>query len=125
MQDDEGYFYYQCRNDDLIITGGYNVSPPELETVINEHPAVKESAVVPKPDDLRGSIVKAYVVLQPGVEGNEALAKELQDHVKNELAPYKYPREIEFIDALPRTDTGKVQRYVLRDRAAQTAAANV
>jgi 2-aminobenzoate-CoA ligase len=118
VQDDEGYFYYQCRNDDLIITGGYNVSPPELETVINEHPAVKESAVVPKPDELRGSIVKAYVVLQPAVEGNAALIQELQDHVKRELAPYKYPREIEFIDALPRTDTGKVQRYVLRDRAA-------
>lgn len=123
MQDDDGYFYYQCRNDDLIITGGYNVSPPELETVINEHAAVKESAVVPKPDELRGSIVKAYVVLQPGIEGTETLAKELQDHVKNELAPYKYPREIEFIDALPRTDTGKVQRFVLRDRAAQDAKA--
>jgi 2-aminobenzoate-CoA ligase len=125
LQDEEGYFYYQCRNDDLIITGGYNVSPPELETVINEHPSVKESAVVPKPDELRGSIVKAYVVLQPGVAGNEALAQELQEHVKRELAPYKYPREIEFIDALPRTDTGKVQRYILRDRAAQTAAASV
>ncbi|HET6512962.1 MAG TPA: benzoate-CoA ligase family protein [Candidatus Kapabacteria bacterium] len=122
MQDDEGYFYYQCRNDDLIITGGYNVSPPELETVINEHPSVKESAVVPKPDELRGSIVKAYVVLQPGVEGSASLAQELQDHVKRELAPYKYPREIEFIDALPRTDTGKVQRYVLRDKAKTEAA---
>lgn len=117
MMDDEGYFYYQCRNDDLIISGGYNVSPPELEAVINEHPSVKESAVVPKPDELRGAIVKAYVVLQPGVSGSEQLAKEIQDHVKRELAPYKYPREVEFIDALPRTDTGKVQRFVLRDRA--------
>jgi len=119
MMDEEGYFYYQCRNDDLIITGGYNVSPPELEAVINEHEAVKESAVVPKPDDLRGAIVKAYVVLQPGILGNEELIKNIQDHVKRELAPYKYPREIEFIEALPRTDTGKVQRYVLRDRAKQ------
>jgi 2-aminobenzoate-CoA ligase len=117
LMDDDGYFYYQCRNDDLIITGGYNVSPPELESVINEHPAVKESAVVPKPDELRGSIVKAYVVLKPGEQGNADLVKELQDFIKRELAPYKYPREIEFIDALPRTDTGKVQRYVLRDRA--------
>ena len=117
MMDDAGYFYYQCRNDDLIITGGYNVSPPELEAVINEHPAVKESAVVPAPDELRGAIVKAYVVLKPGEVGTPELAKELQDFVKRELAPYKYPRAIEFIDALPRTDTGKVQRYVLRDRA--------
>jgi 2-aminobenzoate-CoA ligase len=115
--DDAGYFYYQCRNDDLIITGGYNVSPPELESVINEHRAVKESAVVPKPDELRAFIVKAYVVLKPGETGSAELAKELQDFVKRELAPYKYPREVEFIDALPRTDTGKVQRYVLRERA--------
>ena len=117
MMDDDGYFYYQCRNDDLIITGGYNVSPPELESVINEHEAVRESAVVPKPDDLRGSIVKAYVVLNPGQHGTFDLVKDIQDFVKRELAPYKYPREIEFIDALPRTDTGKVQRFVLRDRA--------
>lgn len=121
VQDDDGYFYYQCRNDDLIITGGYNVSPPELETVINEHPAVKESAVVPKPDELRGAIVKAYVVLQAGQTASETLVQEIQDHVKRELAPYKYPREVEFIDALPRTDTGKVQRYVLRERAALEA----
>jgi 2-aminobenzoate-CoA ligase len=117
LMDSEGYFFYQCRNDDLIITGGYNVSPPELESVINEHQAVKESAVVPKPDELRGSIVKAYVVLQPNEIGSEQLVKDIQDFVKRELAPYKYPREIEFIEALPRTDTGKVQRFVLRDRA--------
>jgi 2-aminobenzoate-CoA ligase len=118
LQDNEGWFYYQCRNDDLIITGGYNVSPPELEAVINEHEAVKESAVVPKPDELRGQIVKAYIVLMPGKEGSDELKKDIQDFVKRELAPYKYPREIEFIEALPRTDTGKVQRFVLRDRAA-------
>ena len=117
MKDDEGYYYYQCRNDDLIITGGYNVSPPELEAVINEHPSVKESAVVPKPDELRGAIVKAYVVLKPGETGSPELVKDIQDFVKRELAPYKYPRDIEFIEALPRTDTGKVQRYVLRERA--------
>ncbi|MEP7234452.1 MAG: AMP-binding protein, partial [Ignavibacteriota bacterium] len=119
MKDDEGWYYYQCRNDDLIITGGYNVSPPELEAVINEHEAVKESAVVPKPDDLRGQIVKAYIVLIPGKTGSEELIKDIKDFVKRELAPYKYPREIEFIDALPRTDTGKVQRFVLRKRAAE------
>lgn len=122
LQDTDGWFYYQCRNDDLIITGGYNVSPPELEAVINEHEAVKESAVVPKPDELRGQIVKAYIVLAPGHTGSEALIKDIQDFVKRELAPYKYPREIEFIEALPRTDTGKVQRFVLRDRAAKEAA---
>jgi len=122
MKDDEGWYYYQCRNDDLIITGGYNVSPPELEAVINEHEAVKESAVVPKPDELRGQIVKAYVVLAPGHTGSDGLVKDIQDFIKRELAPYKYPREVEFIDALPRTDTGKVQRFVLRDRAAKEAA---
>ncbi|HEY3876522.1 MAG TPA: benzoate-CoA ligase family protein [Candidatus Kapabacteria bacterium] len=122
LQDEEGYFYYQCRNDDLIITGGYNVSPPELEAVLNEHPSVKECAIVPKPDDLRGSIVKAYIVLKPGEQPSDHLAKNIQDFIKRELAPYKYPREIEFIDALPRTDTGKVQRYVLRERAKQMAA---
>ncbi len=116
--DDEGFFSYECRNDDLIISGGYNISPPELEAVINEHTAVKESAVVPKPDELRGQIVKAYIVLQLGQSGSEELVKTIQDFVKQELAPYKYPREIEFIEALPRTDTGKVQRFVLRDRAA-------
>jgi 2-aminobenzoate-CoA ligase len=117
MMDDEGRFIYQCRNDDLIITGGYNVSPPELEAVINEHEAVKECAVVPKPDELRGQIVKAYCVLVPGATGSETLTKDIQDFVKRELAPYKYPREVEFIEALPRTDTGKVQRFVLRERA--------
>lgn len=117
MMDDDGYFWYQCRNDDLIITGGYNVSPPELEAVLNEHPAVKESAVVPKPDELRGAIVKAFVVLKPGNDPTDELVQSIKDHAKRELAPYKYPREIEFIDALPRTDTGKVQRFVLRDRA--------
>ncbi len=118
VMDNDGFFYYQCRNDDLIITGGYNVSPPELEAVINEHPAVKESAVVPAPDELRGAIVKAYVVLKPGETGSDELVKEIKDFVKRELAPYKYPRAIEFIDALPRTDTGKVQRYILREQAA-------
>lgn len=116
--DDEGFYSYECRNDDLIISGGYNISPPELEAVINEHTTVKESAVVPKPDELRGQIVKAYIVLQPGHTGSAELIKTIQDFVKQELAPYKYPREIEFIDALPRTDTGKVQRFVLRERAA-------
>ncbi len=115
----DGSFTYQCRNDDLIVTGGYNVSPPELEAVINEHQAVKESAVVPKPDELRGQIVKAYCVLMPEAKGDDVLVKDIQDFVKRELAPYKYPREVEFIDALPRTDTGKVQRFVLRDRAAK------
>ena len=106
----------------IFDSAGKQTELAKLESVINEHPAVKESATVPKADELRGAIVKAYVVLQPGQQGSAELAKDIQDFVKRELAPYKYPREIEFIDALPRTDTGKVQRYVLRERAEKEVA---
>ena len=115
-QDEDGYFWYQCRNDDLIICGGYNIAGPEVEGVLGEHEAVLEAAVVAAPDALRGSIPKAFVVLKAGVAPSPALAAALQDHVKRELAPYKYPREVEFVPALPRTETGKIRRVELRER---------
>ncbi|MBI3092419.1 MAG: benzoate-CoA ligase family protein [Candidatus Tectomicrobia bacterium] len=121
VQDEEGYFWYQCRNDDMIISSGYNIAGPEVENVMLEHPAVAEVAVVGKPDEKRGSIVKAFVVPAAGRSGGEALTKELQDFVKQQLAPYKYPREIEYVTALPRTETGKVRRVELRKKEQEAA----
>jgi 2-aminobenzoate-CoA ligase len=109
--DADGYFWFQARTDDMIISSGYNISGFEVEAVLLEHPAVAECAVVAAPDDERGHVVKAFVVAS-----GEVSAKELQDHVKARIAPYKYPRRVEFLDALPRTTTGKVQRTVLRER---------
>lgn len=117
-RDGEGYFYYECRGDDMIITSGYNVAGPEVENVLLEHPAVAEAAVVASPDELRGHIVKAFVVLRSGFSGGEERAAELQEHVRRELAPYKYPREVEFATSLPRTETGKIRRVELRQREA-------
>ncbi|MBC7376686.1 MAG: AMP-binding protein [Burkholderiaceae bacterium] len=114
MQDDDGYFFYQARDDDMIITAGYNVGGPEVEDALLRHPAVAECGVIGKPDEARGMIVKAYCVLKPGHEGDAAMVKMLQDHVKASIAPFKYPREIEFLTALPRTETGKLQRFKLR-----------
>ncbi|OOG50492.1 AMP-binding protein [Polaromonas sp. C04] len=114
MQDADGYFFYQSRDDDMIITAGYNVGGPEVEDALLKHPAVAECAVIGKPDAERGMRVKAFCVLKPGQTGNAALVKALQDHVKAEIAPYKYPREIEFVASLPRTETGKLQRFKLR-----------
>nr|WP_218088231.1 AMP-binding protein [Variovorax sp. SG517] len=114
VQDDDGYFFYQARADDMIITAGYNVGGPEVEDALLKHPAVAECGVIGKPDPERGMIVKAFCVLKPGNEGNAALVKVLQDHVKATIAPFKYPREIEFVPALPRTETGKLQRFKLR-----------
>lgn len=114
MQDDDGYFFYQARADDMIITAGYNVGGPEVEDALLQHPAVAECGVIGKADEDRGMIVKAYCVLKPGHTGDAALCKALQDHVKATIAPYKYPREIEFVDVLPRTETGKLQRFKLR-----------
>ena len=114
LQDAEGYFFYQARDDDMIITAGYNVGGPEVEDTLLKHPAVAECGVVGKPDEARGMVVKAFCVLKPGFTGDEALLKSLQDHVKATLAPYKYPREIEFLPSLPRTETGKLQRFKLR-----------
>jgi 2-aminobenzoate-CoA ligase len=117
VRDEDGYFFYQARTDDMIVSAGYNIAGPEVEGVLLEHEAVAECGVVGVPDDDRGQIVKAYVVLKPGHGKSDALAKRLQDHVKGAIAPYKYPRRIEFLDILPRTETGKLQRFKLRERA--------
>jgi 2-aminobenzoate-CoA ligase len=116
LVDEDGYFHYQARVDDMIVTGGYNIAGPEVEAALVEHEAVLECAVVGAPDEERGNIVKAFVVLQPGRAPSPALVRELQDFVKARIAPYKYPRAVEFIDALPRTETGKVRRFALRER---------
>ena len=118
-QDADGYFFYQARDDDMIITSGYNVGGPEVEDALMLHPAVAECGVIGLPDDERGMVVKAFVVLRPGFGASAACVKQLQDHVKATLAPFKYPRQIEFIDKLPRTETGKLQRYKLRNAATQ------
>jgi 2-aminobenzoate-CoA ligase len=114
LVDEDGFFLYQARTDDLIITAGYNVAGPEVEAALLQHPAVAECAVVGVPDDARGQIIKAFVVLAPGTTGDAALVESLQGFVKATIAPYKYPRAIEFVDALPRTETGKLQRFRLR-----------
>ena len=112
--DRDGYFFYEARTDDMIISAGYNIAGPEVEGALLTHPAVAECAVVGAPDAERGTVVKAFVVLKKGFEKNELTTKTLQDHVKQKIAPYKYPRAVEFIDTLPRTETGKVQRFKLR-----------
>ncbi len=116
-QDDDGYFFYQARTDDMIISAGYNIAGPEVEGALLAHEAVAECGVVGVPDEDRGQVVKAYVVLKRGYAKSDALAERLQNHVKGAIAPYKYPRRVEFVDALPRTETGKLQRYKLRERA--------
>jgi 2-aminobenzoate-CoA ligase len=116
VMDEDGYFWYQARTDDMIISAGHNISGPEVEDVLLEHPAVAECGVVGVPDEERGQIVKAFVVLRQGFAAGPELVKELQDHVKAEIAPYKYPRSVEFVDSLPRTLTGKLQRFRLRER---------
>jgi 2-aminobenzoate-CoA ligase len=117
--DADGYYVYQGRNDDMIISSGYNIGGPEVEGALLMHPAVAECGVIGAPDEERGQIVKAFVVLQPGFDPGPARVAELQDFVKRTIAPYKYPRAIEFIAALPRTATGKVQRSKLRQMEAQ------
>ena len=116
VKDADGFFTYQCRNDDMIVTAGYKIPGPEVENVLDEHPAVAESAVVASPDATRGSVVKAFIVLNPAFTAGDALAAELQEFVKKELAPYKYPRKVEFVENLPRTETGKIRRVELRKR---------
>jgi 2-aminobenzoate-CoA ligase len=114
--DADGYFHYHARTDDMIISAGYNIASPEVEDALMQHPAVAECGVVGAADAERGQIVKAYVVLRPGFVGDEAMAKTLQDFVKQTIAPYKYPRAIVFIDRLPRTATGKLQRFMLHQQ---------
>jgi len=113
-RDADGYLWYQGRADDVFKAAGYRIGPSEIENCLVKHPAVANAAVVPKPDAERGAVVKAYVVLAPGHVAGDGLVKQLQSHVKGKLAPYEYPKEIEFIDSLPMTTTGKVQRRVLR-----------
>ncbi|HUG23430.1 AMP-binding protein [Piscinibacter sp.] len=119
LVDEDGWFVYQARTDDMIVTGGYNVAGPEIESVLLQHPAVAECGVVGVPDEERGQIVKAFIVLRPGHDASEVMVKTLQDYVKQNIAPYKYPRAIEFREALPRTETGKLQRFRLRTEASR------
>ena len=118
LMDDDGYFWYQSRSDDMIVSAGYNIAGPDVEAALLTHPAVAECGVVGAPDEARGMIVKAYVVLRAGVDAAMPRWRaELQDHVKREIAPYKYPRAIEFVTQLPKTETGKLQRFALRQLA--------
>jgi 2-aminobenzoate-CoA ligase len=112
--DADGYFYYQSRTDDMIISAGYNIAGPEVEAALLQHPAVAECGVVGVPDAERGQIVKACVVLKSGYTGNAPMVKELQEFVKKTIALYKYPRSVQFVASLPRTETGKLQRFRLR-----------
>ena len=123
--DEQGYFWYQARTDDLIVSSGYKISGPEVENALLDHPSVSECGVVGVPDEERGFIVKAFVVLRPGITATDATIKELQEFVKAQIAPYKYPRSIEFVSALPRTETGKLQRYRLREMPATQSAGTV
>jgi 2-aminobenzoate-CoA ligase len=118
VSDENGRLSFVARSDDMIISSGYNIAGPDVESALLTHPAVAECGVVGAPDDARGMIVKAYVVLAPDIAGDAALVAELQDHVKREIAPYKYPRAIEFVTQLPKTGTGKLQRFTLRQMAA-------
>ncbi|MCX5610950.1 AMP-binding protein [Streptomyces sp. NBC_00047] len=117
IRDADGYFWYVARSDDMIVSSGYNIAGPEVEKALATHPYVEECGVVGAPDAKRGMLVKAYVILRPGVAPDEVTAKELQDHVKRSVAPYKYPRAVEFVTDLPRTSNGKLQRAELRKRA--------
>jgi 2-aminobenzoate-CoA ligase len=124
LMDEDGYFWYQARSDDMIVSAGYNIAGPEVEAALLTHPAIAECGVVGAPDDDRGMVVKAYVVLHPGHAAGPDLTKALQDHVKAEIAPYKYPRVIDYVDALPRTQTGKLQRFALRRIASEQPASS-
>ncbi len=119
--DDDGYLWYQGRADDIFKSAGYRIGPTEIENCLAKHPAVANCAVVPTPDEMRGAVVKAFVLLAPGHSASEALKDSIREHVKRHLAPYQQPREIEFVSELPMTTTGKVQRKVLREREAAKA----
>jgi 2-aminobenzoate-CoA ligase len=114
IQDEDGYLHFAARSDDIILSAGYNIAGPEVEAALLSHADVLECAVIGKPDDERGHIVQAFVVPAPGINGSESLAKALQDHVKATIAPYKYPRSIVFVDVLPKTESGKIQRFRLK-----------
>ena len=114
VMDMDGYFHYQARTDDMIISAGYNIAGPEVEGALLSHSAVAECGVIGQPDEERGMLVKAFVVLKPENKPDDEMKRNLQEHVKKNIAPYKYPREIEFVAILPRTETGKLQRFKLR-----------
>lgn len=120
IQDDEGYFFYQARSDNMIVSSGYNIGAPEVEAAIDQHPDVLENAVVGKPDPERGNIVCAFIVLRDGVGGDETKRREIQDFVKATIAPYKYPRDVRFVEELPRNPSGKLQHFRLREALKQT-----
>jgi acetyl-CoA synthetase len=122
-RDEDGYLWYQGRADDMFKAAGYRIGPSEIENCLVRHPAVANAAVVPSPDDVRGNVVKAFIVLAAGEVPSAAIEDDIRQHVRRHLAPYEYPKEIEFIDALPMTTTGKVQRRVLREREQQRKAA--
>jgi 2-aminobenzoate-CoA ligase len=119
LQDDDGYFHYRARTDSMIVSSGYNIGAPEVEAAIDGHPDVVEAGVVGEPDPERGSVVSAFVVLRDGVVADEAKIKEIQDHVKATIAPYKYPRRVRFVEALPRNTSGKLQHFKLRELTTQ------
>jgi len=116
FRDEDGYLWFVGRADDVILSAAYRIGPFEVESSLIEHPAVVETAVIGKPDADRGNIVKAFVILAPGYEGSDDLTAEIQEHVKTTTAPYKYPREIEYVDELPKTISGKIRRIELRER---------
>jgi 2-aminobenzoate-CoA ligase len=116
-QDEKGDFHFAARADDMIVSSGYNIAGPEVEAALLSHPDVKECAVIGAPDEDRGQIVQAHVVLKDGIAPSEECVKRLQDHVKATIAPFKYPRSVKFIHALPKTQTGKIQRFRLRESA--------
>jgi 2-aminobenzoate-CoA ligase len=117
VRDEAGRLSFVARSDDMIVSSGYNIAGPEIEAALLTHPAVAECGVVGAPDEARGMIVKAYIVVASGIEADAELATALQEHVKREIAPYKYPRAIEFVAQLPKTETGKLRRFTLRQMA--------
>jgi acyl-coenzyme A synthetase/AMP-(fatty) acid ligase len=116
VREEDGWLYFEGRGDDVIVSAGYRIGPFEVESALVAHPAVAEAAAVAAPDEERGAVVRAVVVLRPGAEPSAALVSELQDHVKRETAPYKYPRIVEFASELPKTASGKVRRALLREQ---------
>ena len=116
-KDTDGYFYYVCRNDDMIKSSGYRIGPYEIESVLNTHPAVKESAIVGVPDEIRGQLICAIIVLHDGFAPSAELTKELQTHVKKNTAPYKYPRVVKYFHDIPKTTSGKIMRKDLKKLA--------
>lgn len=120
-RDADGYYHYEARTDGIIVSAGYNIGAPEVESAVNQHPDVLECAVVGRPDPDRGAVVCAFVVLRDGAQGSDEKRREIQDFVKASVAPYKYPRDLRFVDELPRNPSGKLQHFVLRKQLAEEA----